>query len=51
MDDVPGVGVTGNLVEGREEGHTDLLLKVVDKPLVNGFASVDNTGSASTGPN
>ena len=51
MDDVPGVGVTGNLVEGREEGHTDLLLKVVEKPLVNGFASVDNSGSASTGPN
>ena len=51
MDDVPGVGVTGNLVEGREEGHTDLLLNVVEKPLVNGFASVDNSGSASTGPN
>jgi hemolysin activation/secretion protein len=51
MDDLPGVGVTGNLVEGQQEGHTDLLLKVVNKPVINGFASVDNTGSASTGPN
>ena len=51
MDDVPGVGVTGNLVEGKEEGQTDLLGKVVDKPIINGFASIDNTGSASTGPN
>jgi hemolysin activation/secretion protein len=51
LDDVPGVGVTGNLVEGKGEGQTDLLLKIVDKPLLNGYATVDNTGSASTGPN
>ena len=51
LDDVPGIGVTGNLVEGKGEGQTDLLLKVVDKPLLNGYATVDNTGSASTGPN
>lgn len=47
--DLPGVTVTGSLVAGASERETDLILKTTDKPLISGDASIDNTGSRSTG--
>ncbi len=49
--DLPGVAVTGALAEGEAGRQTDLLLKVVDKPLWSGDATMDNAGSRSTGVN
>ena len=48
-DELPGVSVTGNLAPGAQDGQTDLVLQLVDKPFVVGSASLDNTGSVSTG--
>jgi len=48
-DDLPGVAVSGSLGEGTREGETDLVLKVVDEPLIAGEAALDNTGARSTG--
>lgn len=50
IDDLPGVMAQGLLREGKNNGETDLLLKLDNKPYVSGQASLDNTGSRSTGP-
>jgi hemolysin activation/secretion protein len=50
-DDLPGVGVSGNLEKGSQEGFTDLVLQLADEPLVSGNVSMDNNGSVSTGAN
>lgn len=47
--DWPGVLVEGSLGEGKETGETTLTLKMGDKSIVAGDASIDNTGSRSTG--
>ena len=49
IDDLPGVSVTGRLSEGQRQAETDLVLAVVDGPLISGDVSADNTGSRSTG--
>ncbi len=49
LDDLPGVAVTGSLVQGQREGETDLALTVTDEDLLSGNASLDNNGSRSTG--
>lgn len=49
LNDIPGMTVAGNLIEGAQAGQTDLLLGADDKPAVNGNVVVDNTGSRSTG--
>ena len=49
LDDLPGVSVAGNLVEGERDGETNLLISAVDEALVNGNASIDNQGSRATG--
>ncbi|MCF8169464.1 MAG: ShlB/FhaC/HecB family hemolysin secretion/activation protein [Rhodoferax sp.] len=49
-DDLPGVAVAGTLVEGQKDGETGIRLKLSDEALVMGEASLDNTGSRSTGP-
>jgi hemolysin activation/secretion protein len=49
LDDLPGVSVAGNLIEGQRDGETNLGLSVVDDALLTGNASVDNQGSRSTG--
>ena len=51
VGDLPGVSVTGNLREGTQEGETELVLLLVNKPLVTGEADLDNTGARSTGEN
>ncbi|MBK7000922.1 MAG: ShlB/FhaC/HecB family hemolysin secretion/activation protein [Rhodoferax sp.] len=48
-DDLPGVAVAGNLVEGKKDGETGIKLKLSDEALAAGDASVDNVGSRSTG--
>ena len=48
-DDLPGVSVTGNLAPGAQDGQTDLVLQLIDQPLAVGSASLDDTGSLSTG--
>jgi len=49
MDDLPGVSVTGNLVEGERAGQTNLSLQVLDQSRVEGTLSADNAGAVSTG--
>ena len=49
LDEIPGLAVSGNLIEGREPGSTDLLLSVGDRAAVSGNVTLDNTGSRSTG--
>ncbi len=49
LDDLPGVAVSGNLAPGSGQAETDLVLKLVDEPLLNGEVGLDNTGSRSTG--
>jgi len=48
-DDLPGVSVNGNLSPGALDGQTDLVLQLADEPFTVGSASLDNTGSVSTG--
>jgi hemolysin activation/secretion protein len=50
LDDLPGVNVSGNLVQGDNDGEINLDLAAMDDALVNGNASVDNQGSRATGP-
>lgn len=49
LDDLPGISVSGSLVEGEQEGQTNLNLTVTDEALITGGISADNTGSRSTG--
>ncbi len=49
IDDLPGVSTVGSLVEGAHDGETDLVLKFADEPLLMSDATLDNTGSRSTG--
>jgi hemolysin activation/secretion protein len=49
LDDLPGVGVSGHLVQGQSEGETNLVLVVTDDKLLTGSTSVDNQGSLRTG--
>jgi hemolysin activation/secretion protein len=49
MDDLPGVSVGGNMMEGAQSGETDVILSVTDEPLLMGTVSADNNGSRSTG--
>lgn len=49
IDDLPGVTVAGNLRPGRNQGETELALKLSDEPLLRAEAGIDNTGSRSTG--
>jgi hemolysin activation/secretion protein len=48
-DDLPGVAVAGSLVAGQQDGETGLSVKLLDEPRAIGDASLDNTGSRSTG--
>lgn len=49
LDDLPGVNVAGNLVQGARDGETNLALAATDDALVTGNAVLDNQGSRSTG--
>lgn len=49
LDDLTGVSVAGNLVEGQRDGETDLVISAVDESLLTGNASLDNQGARATG--
>ncbi|MDP1524478.1 MAG: ShlB/FhaC/HecB family hemolysin secretion/activation protein [Rhodocyclaceae bacterium] len=49
LDDLPGIAVSGNLAPGSGSAESDLVLKLADEALLNGEASLDNTGLRSTG--
>ena len=49
IDDLPGIRATGRLIEGQGRAETDLLLAVVDAPLMTYDMSADNAGARSTG--
>ena len=49
LDDLPGISAASTFREGREEGETDLVLKLVDTSVFVGNVEADNTGSRSTG--
>ena len=49
LDDLPGINVTGYLVEGQRDGETNLALSTSDEAVITGTASVDNQGAVSTG--
>ncbi len=50
LDDLPGVGVSGNLIAGEKYSETNLALSVTDEPIMTGYVSTDNQGSRATGP-
>lgn len=49
LKDLAGVQVDGQLVPGSRPGETSLLLSAVDLPVMQGVATLDNSGSRSTG--
>ena len=51
LDDLPGISVAGNLVQGQEHGETDVGLTVTNEPWLTGSVASDNSGSLSTGQN
>jgi hemolysin activation/secretion protein len=49
LDDLPGISAASTFREGKEQGETDLVLKLVDTPAFVGNVESDNGGSRSTG--
>ena len=49
LDDLPGVSVTGSLVQGEKDGETNLALAATDEALVIGNAFIDNQGARTSG--
>lgn len=49
LDDLPGVNVAGNLVQGERDGETNLAIAATDEALVTGNAVVDNQGARTSG--
>ena len=49
LDDLPGIAATSTFREGRQEGETDLVLKLVDTPAFVGNVEADDSGTRSTG--
>jgi len=49
LGDLPGIDATGNLRAGKNEGETELALKLTDEPLVRFEVGADNAGSRATG--
>jgi len=48
-DDLPGVTVSGRLVQGAQPNETDIALKITPEPLLVGDVGIDNFGARSTG--
>ncbi len=49
LDDLPGIAAASTFREGKEEGETDLVLKLADTLAFVGNVETDNSGSRSTG--
>lgn len=51
LNDTPGVAVTTVLAPGANDGESDAIIRVQDKPLVSAYVQLDNQGARSTGEN
>lgn len=49
LNDIPGVGAMTVLSAGEQDGSSDVIVKLQDKPLLAAAMQLDNTGSRSTG--
>ncbi|MCF8159219.1 MAG: hypothetical protein K9J76_00810 [Polaromonas sp.] len=49
LDDLPGIAAASTFRQGRQEGETDLVLKLVDTPTFVGNVEADDSGTRSTG--
>ena len=49
LNDTPGLAVATILTPGKTTGDTDAVVKVQDKPLFSGTATLDNQGARATG--
>jgi len=49
LDDLSGADAAGSLQAGSAEGSTDVVLKVKDQPLLNGYVLLDNSNGRQTG--
>src|SRR5690606_33306622 len=49
INDLPGVNATGRLAVGVNQAESELVLVVIDGPLVNGTLTADNAGSRFSG--
>ena len=49
LNDLPGLGASGNLARGESRNETDLILKASDDRDYMGDFSIDNTGAYSAG--
>ncbi len=49
INDLPGVSAKGRLAAGASHSQTDLVLEVMDGPLISGSIVADNAGSRFTG--
>lgn len=49
-NDLPGVEANGVLAAGEQEGDTNLLVTIKDRPLLSGDLGVNNHGIKATGP-
>lgn len=49
VDDLPGVGASGNLTAGEGDNETALALRLAPEPLLSSTAAADNAGARSTG--
>jgi len=49
IDDLPGIGASGNLAAGERDNETVAVLRLTDEPLFSGDVGIDNSGERSTG--
>lgn len=49
LNETPGFAATAVASPGKQEGETDLTLKLEDTPLFSGLAMIDNHGAKATG--
>lgn len=51
LNDTPGIAVATVLAPGKEAGESDVVVKVLDKPLITAVVQADNQGARSIGKN
>jgi hemolysin activation/secretion protein len=49
VNDIPGAAATVVLSPSATTGETDVIMKLMDKPILSGSVQLDNNGSRSTG--
>ena len=49
LNEIPGVAATASLEAGENEGETDAVLKLADKPILSGTTQISNEGVRSVG--